>query len=117
MFKIFCFLLLIQLMRKWWVTHDFLNLDKTPSWMLGGPPRCPLSPILPPWGENPKKRKVSPFRRRHGAETYREEKAISDGKIPPGRSPPGREDRRHRHHHHHGHHRYHHQYHPRHQHH
>src|ERR1043165_10265449 len=28
MFKIFCFVLLIQLMRKWWVTHDLLNLDK-----------------------------------------------------------------------------------------
>ena len=27
MFKIFC-VPLIQLMRKWWVTHDLLNLDK-----------------------------------------------------------------------------------------
>ena len=28
MFKIFCFVPLIQLMRKWWITHDLLNLDK-----------------------------------------------------------------------------------------
>ena len=28
MFKIFCFVPLIQLTRKWWVTHDLLNLDK-----------------------------------------------------------------------------------------
>ena len=28
MFKIFCFVPLIQLMRKWWVTLDLLNLDK-----------------------------------------------------------------------------------------
>src|SRR3954471_18556969 len=28
MFKIFSFVPLIQLMRKWWVTHDLLNLDK-----------------------------------------------------------------------------------------
>ena len=28
MFKIFYLLPLIQLMRKWWVTHDLLNLDK-----------------------------------------------------------------------------------------
>src|ERR1041385_137484 len=44
-------------------------------------------------------------------------KAISGGQIPPGRSPPGRGDRRHHHHHRHGHHRYHHQHHPQHQHH
>src|SRR3954470_23058952 len=25
---------------------------QTPSWMPGGPPRCPLSPIRPPWGGN-----------------------------------------------------------------
>src|SRR3954470_8955774 len=34
-----------------------------------------------------------------------EEKLISGGEIPPGRSPPGRGDRRHHHHHRHGHHR------------
>ena len=28
MFKIFCLVQLIQHMRKWWVTHDLLNLDK-----------------------------------------------------------------------------------------
>ena len=28
MFKIFCFVPLVQLMRKWWVSHDLLNLDK-----------------------------------------------------------------------------------------
>src|SRR3954465_6551987 len=48
---------------------------QAPSWMPGGPPRCPLCPILPPWGKNPKKRGVSEFRRRLVAETYREEKA------------------------------------------
>ena len=26
--QIFCFVPLIQLMRKWWITHDLLNLDK-----------------------------------------------------------------------------------------
>src|SRR3954467_12699116 len=44
-------------------------------------------------------------------------KAIFGGQIPPGRSPPGRGDRRHHHHHRHGHHRDHHQHHPQHQHH
>ena len=33
MFKIFCFVPLIQLMRKWWVTHDLLNLDKFYLWI------------------------------------------------------------------------------------
>src|ERR1041385_4632516 len=42
--------------------------------MPGAPPRRPLSPIRPPWGQNPKRRGVSVFRRRHGAETYRGEK-------------------------------------------
>src|SRR4051812_37075132 len=42
--------------------------------MPGGPPRCPLSPIIPPWGRNPKKGRVFVFRRCHGAETYRGEK-------------------------------------------
>ena len=28
MFKIFRFVPLIQLMRKWWITHDLLNLEK-----------------------------------------------------------------------------------------
>src|SRR3954465_10924327 len=70
---------------------------QTPSWMPGGPPRCPLWPILPPWGKNPKYRGVSEFRRRLMAETYREEKAISGGHIPPGGSPPRRGDHRHRH--------------------
>src|SRR4051812_6789053 len=85
--------------------------------MPGGPPRCPLSPILPPWGRNPKTRGFSEFRRLLVAETYREEKSISDGQIPPVRSPPGRRDHRHRHHHRHGNHRDHHQHHPQHQHH
>ena len=64
-----------------------------------------------------KTRVFTEFRRRSMAETYREEKAISGGQIPPGRSPPGRGDRRHCHHHRHGHHRDHHQHHPQHQHH
>src|ERR1041385_3876786 len=55
--------------------------------MPGGPPRYPLWPILPPWGKNPRTRGVSEFRHRLVAETYREEKAISSGQIPPGRSP------------------------------
>src|ERR1044072_100920 len=42
-------------------------------------------------------------------------KAISGGRIPPGRTPPERADRRHRHHHRHGHNRDHHQHHPHHQ--
>src|SRR4051812_24576220 len=45
------------------------------------PPRCPLSPIRPPWGENPKTRIVSVFRRRHGAETYRGEKPSPAGRF------------------------------------
>src|SRR3954469_17206907 len=66
---------------------------------------------MTPWGENPRTRGVLEFHRRLVAETYREEKAISGGQIPPGKSPPGRGDRRHRHHHCHGHHRDHHQHH------
>src|ERR1041385_3777838 len=54
---------------------------QAPSWMPGGPPRCPLSPIKPPWGRNPKKRGVSVFRRRHGAETYRGEKPSPAGRF------------------------------------
>src|ERR1041385_3226490 len=49
--------------------------------MPGGLPRCPLSPIRPPWGRNPKERRVSVFRRRHGAETYREEKPSPVGRF------------------------------------
>src|ERR1041385_2465798 len=54
---------------------------QAPSWMPGGPPRCPLSPIRPPWGENPKYRRVSVFHRRHGAETYRGEKPSPAGRF------------------------------------
>src|SRR3954469_12599114 len=78
---------------------------QAPSWMPGGPPRCPLWPILPPGVKTLKIGGVSEFRRRLVAKTYREEKAISSGQIPLGRSPPGWGDHRHRHHHRHGHHR------------
>src|ERR1044071_6723899 len=54
---------------------------QAPSWMPGGPPRCPLSPIRPPWGENPKYIRVSVFRRRHGAGTYRGEKPSPAGRF------------------------------------
>src|ERR1041385_6258326 len=49
--------------------------------MPGDPPRCPLSPIRPPWSENPKKRRVSVFHRRHGAETYRGENPSPAGRF------------------------------------
>src|ERR1041385_8108326 len=54
---------------------------QAPSWIPGGPPRCPLSPIRPPWGRNPKRRRVFVFRRRHGAETYRGEKPSPAGRF------------------------------------
>src|ERR1041384_6922106 len=54
---------------------------QAPSWMPGGPPRCPLSPIRPPWGENPGYRRVSMFRCRHRAETYRGEKPSLAGRF------------------------------------
>ena len=76
------------------------------------PSSVPPLAYMTPWGENPRKRGVSEFRRRLVAETYREEKSISGRQIPLGRSPPGRGDHRHRHHHRHGHHRDHHQHHP-----
>src|SRR3954469_19214782 len=34
---------------------------QTPSWMPGGPPRCPLWPILPPWVETPKQEEFWSF--------------------------------------------------------
>src|SRR3954466_13282531 len=49
--------------------------------MSGGPPRCPLSPIKPPWGENPRNRRVSVFRCCHGEETYRGEKPSPAGRF------------------------------------
>src|SRR3954462_10890782 len=49
--------------------------------MPGVPPRCPLSPIKPPWGKKPIKREVSVFLRRHGAETYRGEKPSPAGRF------------------------------------
>src|SRR3954462_15028101 len=52
-----------------------------PSWVSGGPPRCPLSPINPPWGRNPKRRVLSAFLRRHGAATYRREKPSPAGRF------------------------------------
>src|SRR3954462_11124531 len=52
-----------------------------PSWMPGGPPRCPLSPIKKPSGRNPGYRRISVFRRRHGAETYRGEKPSPAGRF------------------------------------
>ena len=83
-----------------------------------GPLQAPPSGLYTPrHPKTLKKRVLTEFRRRSVAETYREEKAISGGQIPPGRSPPGRGDHRHRHHHRHGHHRDHHQHHPQHQHH
>src|ERR1041385_7433390 len=45
------------------------------------PPSVPLSPIRPPWGENPKRRRVSVLRRRHGAETYRGENPSPAGRF------------------------------------
>src|ERR1043165_3901118 len=54
---------------------------QAPSWMPGGPPRCPLSPIRPPWGRNPGYRRVSVFRRLHGAETYRGENPSPTGRF------------------------------------
>src|SRR3954468_6362430 len=54
---------------------------QAPSWMPGGPPRCPLSPIRPPWGRNHKKRRVSVFFHCHGAETYKGEKPSSAGRF------------------------------------
>src|SRR3954466_7254898 len=54
---------------------------QAPSWMPGGPPRCPLSPIQPPWGRNPKNKVLSAFLRRHGAETYRREKPSPAGRF------------------------------------
>src|SRR3954466_6714163 len=54
---------------------------QAPYWMPGGPPRCPLSPIKPPWGRNPKRRVLSAFFRRHGAETYRREKPSPAGRC------------------------------------
>ena len=57
---------------------------QAPSWMPGGPPLAYITPC----GNNPRTSGVSEFRRRLVAETYREEKAISGGQTPPGRSPP-----------------------------
>src|SRR3954469_4143767 len=37
-----------------------------------------------PWGRNPKRRRVSVFRRRHGAETYRGEKPSPAGRFRQG---------------------------------
>src|SRR3954463_3804388 len=54
---------------------------QAPSWMPGGPPRYPLSPIRPPWGENPKNRRVFMCRRHHWAETYRGEKPSPAGRF------------------------------------
>src|ERR1044071_8931000 len=49
--------------------------------MPGGPLRCPLSPIIPPWGRNPEDRRVFVFRRRHGAKTYKGEKPSPAGRF------------------------------------
>src|ERR1041385_5654073 len=49
--------------------------------MPGGPPRCSLLLIRPPWGENPKRRRISVFLRHHGAETYRGEKPSPAGRF------------------------------------
>ena len=90
------------------------------GWPPGPPGPLPAAPFCLYTLRSPKTLKTrlfTEFRRRSEAETYREEKGISGGQIPPGRSPPGRGDRRHRHHHRHGHHRDHHQHHPQHQHH
>src|SRR3954467_7474703 len=54
---------------------------QAPSWMPGGPPRCSLSPIRPPCGENPKYRRVSVFRCHHGVETYRGETPSPAGRF------------------------------------
>src|SRR3954470_19257910 len=54
---------------------------QAPSWVTGGPPRCPLSPIKPPWGRNPKRRVLSAFLRCHRAETYRREKPSPAGRF------------------------------------
>src|SRR4051812_45904799 len=51
------------------------------SWVSGGPPRCPLSPIKPPWGRNLGYRRSSAFRRRHEAETYIGEKPSPAGRF------------------------------------
>ena len=90
----------------------------------GGAPGAPGPPLVAPFCiyvlRPPKTLGTglfTEFRRRFEAEPYGEEKGISGGQIPRGRSPPGRGDRRHRHHHRHGHHRDHHQHHPQHQHH
>src|SRR3954466_5448257 len=49
--------------------------------MPGGPPRCPLYPIYPPWGRNPKRRRISVFLRRQGAETYKGEEPSPAGRF------------------------------------
>src|SRR3954466_13168941 len=51
------------------------------SWVPGGLPRCPLSPIKPPWGRNPRRRVLSAFLHHHGAETYIREKPSPAGRF------------------------------------
>src|SRR4051812_15561779 len=73
------------------------------------PPECLVAPLgapfllyKPPGEETPKEDSFSCFSAATGGNLERR-KAISDGQIPPGRSPPGRGDLRHHHHHRHGH--------------
>src|SRR4051812_47661529 len=63
------------------------------------PTLVPHLAYITPWGKNPRTGGVSEFCHRLVEETYREEKSISGRQIPPGRSPPGKGDRRHPHHH------------------
>src|SRR4051812_40151710 len=42
---------------------------QAPSWVPGGPSRCPLLPIRPPEGKNPRRGAAFAIHRRHGAET------------------------------------------------
>ena len=58
------------------------------------PPSAPLSPIIPPGVETPKEELLPCFAAARCGNLQRR-KAISGGQIPPGRSPPGRGDRRH----------------------
>src|SRR4051812_20121087 len=45
------------------------------------PPSVPPLAYITPWGRNPKKRVLSAFLRRHGAETYRREKPSPAGRF------------------------------------
>src|SRR4051812_32126775 len=54
---------------------------QAPSWLHGGPPRCPLWPILPPWGKIPKKRRVRSFAAASWRKSTEKKKPSPEGRF------------------------------------